>query len=78
MNSGDYFEMIIGNHMGLTQHDCYKSVTQRVQEKCFDLPNEFVLNKLYVMANLCEIGLYDYTINQAVDEVCQERLQFDY
>jgi legumain len=78
MNSGDYFEMITGNHMGLTQHDCYKSVTQRVQEKCFDLPNEFVLNKLYVMANLCEIGLYDYTINQAVDEVCQERLQFDY
>jgi legumain len=78
MNSGDYYEMVIEKHMKLTQHDCYKSVTQRVQEKCFDLPNEFVLNRLYVMANLCEIGLYDYAINQAVDQVCQERLFFDY
>jgi len=78
MKSGDYLQMVTEQHMGLTQHDCYKSVTQRVQEKCFDLPNEFVLNKLYIMANLCEIGLYDYTINQAVDEVCQERLFFDY
>jgi hypothetical protein len=30
------------------------------------------------MANLCEVGLRDYMINQAVDEVCQERLSFDY
>jgi hypothetical protein len=30
------------------------------------------------MANLCEIGLYDVTINQAIDQVCQERLFFDY
>jgi len=78
MNSGDYFEMVIKQHMKFTQHDCYKSVTQRIQEKCFDLPNEFVLNKLYIMANLCEIGLYDVTINQAIDQVCQERLFFDY
>jgi hypothetical protein len=38
MNSGDYFEMVTGTHMKFTEHDCYKSVTQRVQEKCFDLP----------------------------------------
>jgi len=78
MKDGDYLQMVTEQHLGLTQHDCYKSVTQRVQEKCFDLPNEFVLNKLYVMANLCEVGLYDYTINQAVDDVCQQRLDFDY
>jgi len=78
MNRGDYFEMITEKRMKLTQHDCYKSVTQRVQEKCFDLQNEFVLNKLYIMANLCEVGLYDFTINQAVDQVCHDRLHFDY
>jgi len=78
MNRGDYFETVTEKHMRLTQHECYKSVTQRVQEKCFDLPNEFVLNKLYIMANLCEIGLYDFTINKAVDEVCRERLHFNY
>jgi hypothetical protein len=30
------------------------------------------------MANLCEIGLQNFTINQAVDIVCNERLHFDY
>jgi len=30
------------------------------------------------MANLCEIGLFDSTIHQAVDQVCKERLHFDY
>jgi hypothetical protein len=37
MNRGDYLEMVTEKHMKLTQHDCYKTVTQRVQEKCFDL-----------------------------------------
>jgi len=78
MNRGDYFEMVTSKRMPLTQHACYKSVTQYIQEKCFDLPNEYVLKKLYIMANLCEIGLYDFTINKAVEQVCQERLEFDY
>jgi legumain len=78
MNSGDYFETITKTHMKFTQHDCYKSVTQRIQEKCFDLQNELVLNKLFIMANLCEIGLYDFTINQAVDQTCHQRLHFNY
>ncbi|CAF1171667.1 unnamed protein product [Rotaria magnacalcarata] len=73
-----YLAAVLEKHMTLTQYDCYKSVTQRIQEKCFDLQNELVLNKLYIMANLCEIGLYDFTINQAVDQVCQARLRFDY
>jgi legumain len=77
-NGGDNYPAVTQTHMKLTQHDCYISVTQRVQQKCFDLPNEYVLNKLYIMANLCEVGLRDYMINQAVDEVCQERLSFDY
>ncbi|CAF4085333.1 unnamed protein product [Adineta steineri] len=42
------------------------------------LRNEFVLHKLYIMANLCEIGLFDFTIHQAIDQVCNERLHFDY
>ncbi|CAF3568370.1 unnamed protein product [Rotaria sordida] len=78
MNHGDYLEIVIEKHMKLTQHDCYKSVTQYIHEKCFDLQNEFVLNKLYIMANLCEIGLYDFTINQGIDRVCHERIQFVY
>jgi legumain len=78
MNNGDYFESITQKHMTLTQHDCYKSVTQHIQEKCFDLQNELVLNKLFIMANLCEIGLYDFTINQAVDQTCHQRLHFTY
>ncbi|CAF1946266.1 unnamed protein product [Rotaria magnacalcarata] len=78
LNRENYLEMILEKRMKLTQHDCYISVTQRIHEKCFDLQNEFVLNKLYIMANLCEIGLLDITINQAIDEVCNHRIYFDY
>jgi len=78
INRGNYVEMVTQKRMKLTRHECYKSVTQRVQQKCFDLQNELVLHKLYIMANLCEIGLADFTINQAVDMVCKERLHFDY
>jgi legumain len=35
MDHGHYFDMIIKTHMKFTQYDCYKSVTQRIQEKCF-------------------------------------------
>lgn len=38
VNRGDYFELVTSKRMKLTQHDCYKGVTQRIQEKCFDLP----------------------------------------
>ena len=38
VNRGDYFELVTSKRMQLTQHDCYKTVTQRIQEKCFDLP----------------------------------------
>ncbi|CAF0776472.1 unnamed protein product [Rotaria sordida] len=78
LNRGNYLEMIIQERMKLTQHDCYKSVTQHIHKKCFNLQNEFVLNKLYIMANLCEIGLFDFTINQAVNQVCKNRLHFNY
>jgi hypothetical protein len=39
-----------------------------------------VLNKLWIVANLCEIGLQDFTINNAVDDVCNAlgRQNFDY
>ncbi len=44
------------------------------------LQNEYVLNKLWIVANLCEIGLQDFTINNAVDNVCNAlgRQNFDY
>ncbi|CAF1591800.1 unnamed protein product [Rotaria sp. Silwood1] len=69
MNRGDYLETVIEKRLKLTEHDCYISVTQYIQEKCFDLQNEFVLNKLYIMVNLCEIGLDDLIINQAIDQI---------
>jgi hypothetical protein len=30
------------------------------------------------MANLCEIRLNEFAINQAVDQVCKQRIDFDY
>ncbi|CAM4771692.1 unnamed protein product [Rotaria magnacalcarata] len=78
INRGGYLEIVTEKHMKLTKYDCYQSVTEHIHEKCFDLQNEFVLNKLYIMANLCEIGLRDFTTKQAVDEICNERLHFDY
>jgi len=78
INRGDFYEMVTQKRMKLTQHDCYISATQHIHEKCFDLQNEYVLNKLWIVANLCQIGLYDFTINQAIDQVCHTRLHFDY
>jgi len=76
--SSDKYAEVTQTRMKHTQHDIYKTVTQRVQEKCFDLPNEYVLNNLYIMANLCEVVPNENIINQAVDAVCQERLAFAY
>jgi len=28
------------------------------------------LNRLFIVANLCEVGIQDFTINNAVDAVC--------
>ncbi|UJR29393.1 hypothetical protein I4U23_010605 [Adineta vaga] len=78
INRRNYMEMITAKRMKLTEHDCYISVTKNLQKKCFDLQHEFVLNKLYIMANLCQIGLMDLTINQAIDQVCQQRIHFTY
>ncbi|CAF1343700.1 unnamed protein product [Rotaria sordida] len=52
---GHFYETVTQKRMKLTQHDCYKSVTQYIHTKCFDLQNEYVLNKLWITANLCEI-----------------------
>ncbi|CAF2437656.1 unnamed protein product [Rotaria sp. Silwood2] len=78
INRGGYLEVVTEKRLKLTRYDCYQSVTEHIQEKCFDLQNEFVLNKLYIIANLCEIGSLDVTINKAIDQVCNERLHFDY
>jgi len=78
INRADFFETVTKKPMKLTEHDCYKTVTQHIHDKCFDLQNEYVLNKLFIVANLCQIGLRDFTINQAVDKVCNTRLHFDY
>jgi len=64
INDGNFFEEITQKRMKLTQHDCYMSVTKYIHKKCFDLQNEFVLNKLWMVANLCEIGLQDFMIKQ--------------
>jgi len=79
-NRIDFYEMVTTQRMKLTQHDCYKSATQRIHEKCFDIQNEYVLHKLWVVANLCQIGLNDFTINHAVDDVCNAlgRQNFQY
>jgi len=76
-NGGEQYGKVIEKHMKLTQHDCYMSVTDHVHEKCFDITNDYALNKLYIIGNLCQVGLPEFTIKRAVDEVCQERLSFD-
>jgi len=80
VNGINYYEQVTTKRMKLTQHDCYISTTQRIHEKCFDIQNEYVLNKLWIVANLCEVGLEDFTINNAIDVVCDtlERQNFDY
>jgi len=78
VNRGDYYELVTTHRMKLTQHDCYIAATQHIHEKCFDLENVYVLDKLWIVANLCEVGLRDFTINNAVDEVCNARQNFDY
>ncbi|CAF3764313.1 unnamed protein product [Adineta steineri] len=78
-NNNDYsVEEITQKRMKLTQYNCYKTVTQYIHEKCFDLQNEFVLNKLWTVANLCEIRLNDCIITNAIDQTCRNRLYFDY
>jgi legumain len=77
--NGD-FDKVMTQRMKLTEDDCYISATQRIHEKCFDIQNEYVLNKLWIVANLCQVGIRDFTINNAVDAVCNEigRQKFDY
>jgi len=80
VNGINFYEEVTTQRMKLTQHDCYISATQHIHEKCFDIQNEYVLNKLWIVANLCEVGLQDFTINNAVDNVCDAlgRQNFDY
>ncbi|CAF1101346.1 unnamed protein product [Adineta ricciae] len=80
VNRSGYSDLVTSQRMKLTQHDCYKEATQRIHAKCFDIQNEFVLNKLWIVANLCEVGLHSFTINNAVDAVCDVlgRQQFEY
>jgi len=78
VNRAGNHQTVTQQRLKITQHDCYKSVTQHIATKCFDLQNEFVLNKLYIMANLCEVGLRDFTVNNAIDVVCKNRLEFEY
>jgi len=78
INRAGLYQTVTQQRLKLTQHDCYKSVTQHIATKCFDLQNEFVLNKLYIMANICEVGLRDFTVNNAVDIVCKNRMEFEY
>ncbi|CAF1050013.1 unnamed protein product [Rotaria sordida] len=80
VNRADYYELVTTKRIPLTQHDCYMSVTQHINEKCFDIQNEYVLNKLWIVANLCQVGLRDFTINNAVNDVCNAlgRQKFEY
>jgi legumain len=78
INSAHSFEELTQKRMKLIHHDCYKSVTQHIHKKCFDLQNEFVLNKLWMMANLCEIHLDEFVIQHAIDQSCPKRLDFNY
>ncbi|CAF2030821.1 unnamed protein product [Rotaria magnacalcarata] len=80
VNRANYYELVTSQRMKLTQHDCYKSVTQHMHEKCFDIQNEYVLNKLWIVANLCQIGLQDFIIKNAVNAVCEPlgRQTFEY
>lgn len=34
--NGD-FDKVVSQHMKLTEHDCYISATQYLNEKCFDI-----------------------------------------
>lgn len=38
VNRGDFFELVTTQRLKHTQYDCYMASTQRIHEKCFDLP----------------------------------------
>jgi hypothetical protein len=44
---------------------------------CCFFQNEFVLSKLYILVNLCEMILNDESIRRAIDHVCYERIDLN-
>nr|AIZ77505.1 legumain-protease-precursor [Platynereis dumerilii] len=56
----------------LKNFDCYLSVAQHYDKKCFRLPKyDYALRHLYVLVNLCEEGVMREDIINAIDKTCQ-------
>ena len=55
----------------LSQYECYYEAIGHFKSNCFRLSNnDWALRRLYVLANLCEMGYREKSITHAIDKQC--------
>ena len=55
----------------LSQYECYYEAIGHFKSNCFRLSNnDWALRRLYVLANLCELGYREKYIVHAINEQC--------
>ena len=55
----------------LSQYECYYEAIGHFKSNCFRLSNnDWALRRLYVLANLCEMGYRKKSIALAIDKQC--------
>ena len=55
----------------ITQHECYYESVDHFKSNCFNFShNDWALRRLYVLANLCEMGYKGNTIAHAIQKQC--------
>ena len=55
----------------LSQYECYYESIEHFKSNCFRISyNDWVLRRLYVLANLCEMGFGAKSIEQAIKKQC--------
>ena len=55
----------------LSQYECYYESVNHFKDNCFRMSsNDWALRRLYVLANLCEMGYGAKSIAQAIKKQC--------
>ncbi|CAL8090573.1 unnamed protein product [Orchesella dallaii] len=58
----------------LTNYDCYERVTRHFSKQCFSIAkNPYVTRKLYLLVNMCELGMDSQKIVNAMTNTCHHR-----
>ena len=68
-------EQIFSHVPIISKHECYYSLVDAFNEKCFSLSvAEHAIRLLHVLANLCEMGFKTDTILHAIEKRCNTNL----